>query len=72
MIDTEVRLRATVNDVIRTSRDLGTEAGWSGSGRPAPMRVTHHVGKLGSPGFEVTLVRITEPDPDGTGQTQAL
>ncbi len=33
-------------------------------------QIAHHVGKLGSLGFEVTLCRIPEPDPDGTGQTQ--
>jgi transposase len=39
--------------------------------RDLRRQVAHHVGKLGSLGFEVTLCRIPEPDPDGTGQTQA-
>ena len=30
-----------------------------------------HIGKLGSLGFEVTLCRIPEPEPDGTGDNQA-
>jgi transposase len=34
-------------------------------------QVARPVGKLGSPGFEVTLCRIPEPGPDGPGQTQA-
>jgi transposase len=39
--------------------------------RDVRRQVARHVGKLGSLGFEVTLCRIPEPDPDGTGQTQA-
>ena len=39
--------------------------------RDLRRQVAHHVGKLGSLGFEVTLCRIPEPDPDGPGQTQA-
>ena len=38
--------------------------------RDVRRQVAHHVGKLGSLGFEVTLCRIPEPDPDGTSQTQ--
>ena len=34
-------------------------------------QVRHHVGKLGALGFDVTLCRITEPDPGGTGNSQA-
>jgi len=34
-------------------------------------QIARHVGKLGALGFEVTLCRIPEPDPDPTGQTQA-
>jgi transposase len=37
--------------------------------RDVRRQVAHHVGKLGSLGFEVTLCRI--PEPDGTGPTQA-
>ena len=41
--------------------------------RQASIRrqIAHHVGKLGALGFEVTLCRIPEPDPDPAGQTQA-
>jgi transposase len=39
--------------------------------RDIRRQIAHHVGKLGSLGFEVTLCRIPEPDPDGTGKTQA-
>jgi transposase len=34
-------------------------------------QIAHHVGKLGALGFEVTLCRLPEPEPDGTGDTQA-
>ena len=39
--------------------------------RDTRRQVAHHVGKLGSLGFEVTLCRIPEPDPDGTAPTQS-
>ena len=39
--------------------------------RDIRRQIAHHVGKLGSLGFEVTLGRIPGPDPDGTAQTQA-
>ena len=39
--------------------------------RDVRRQISHHVGKLGALGFEVTLCRIPEPPPDGTGQTQA-
>ena len=38
--------------------------------RDIRRQIAHHVGKLGGLGFEVTLCRIPEPQPDGTGQTQ--
>ena len=34
-------------------------------------QIAHHVGKLGALGFEVTLARIPDPEPDQPGQTQA-
>jgi transposase len=37
--------------------------------RNIARQVSHHVGKLGSLGYEVTLAR--RPEPDGTGDTQA-
>jgi len=39
--------------------------------RDVRRQIAHHVGKLGTLGFEVTLCRIPQPQPDGTGQTQA-
>ena len=39
--------------------------------RDIRRQIAHHVGKLGSLGFEVTLCRIPEPNPDATGPTQA-
>jgi hypothetical protein len=39
--------------------------------RDTRRQIAHHVGKLGSPGFEVTLCRIPEPGPDGTAPTPA-
>jgi hypothetical protein len=39
--------------------------------REVSRQISHHVGKLGALGFEVTLCRLPEPDPDETGTTQA-
>ena len=39
--------------------------------RDVRRQVAHHIGKLGALGFEVTLARIPEPDPDGTAPTQS-
>jgi transposase len=39
--------------------------------RDIRRQISHHVGKLGALGFEVTLCRRPEPDPDETGTTQA-
>jgi transposase len=41
--------------------------------RDVRRQIAHHVGKLGSLGFEVTLCRIPEPEPDpsGSGSIQA-
>ena len=36
--------------------------------RDIRRQVAHHVGKLGALGFEVTLARIPDPEPDGTTQ----
>jgi len=38
--------------------------------RDVRRQVAHHVGKLGDLGFEVTLCRIPEPDPDGPAPIQ--
>ena len=47
------------------SEDLGPD--YYDRQRDVRRQVAHHVGKLGSLGFEVTLCRIPGPDPDGTG-----
>ena len=39
--------------------------------RDTRRQIAHHVGKLGALGFEVTLCRIPEPAPDGTGPARA-
>jgi transposase len=39
--------------------------------RGTRRQIHHHVTQLESLGFEVTLARIPEPGPDGTGNTQA-
>jgi transposase len=39
--------------------------------RDVRRQIAHHVGKLGNLGFEVTLCRIPEPEPDGTGPAKA-
>jgi transposase len=39
--------------------------------RDIRRQVAHHVGKLGSLGFEVTLCRLPEPDPDGPSPAKA-
>ncbi len=40
--------------------------------RGVRRQVACHVGKLGALGFEVTLCRIPEPDPDKTGPAQTV
>jgi transposase len=39
--------------------------------REISRQISHHVGKLGALGFEVTLCRIPAPEPGGPGTTQA-
>ncbi len=39
--------------------------------RDIRRQITHHVGKLGALGFDVTLCRRPEPDPDATRTTTA-
>ena len=51
------------------NQDLGPD--YHERRRDVRGQVAHHVGKLGSLGFEVTLCRIPEPAPDGSGPAQA-
>jgi transposase len=39
--------------------------------RDVRRQIAHHVGKLGALGFEVTLCRLPDSEPAGTGTTQA-
>ena len=39
--------------------------------RDIRRQIAHHIGKLGALGFEVTLARIPEPEPDGPPNNQA-
>ena len=48
-------------------QDLGAD--YYEQERNTARQVSHHVGKLGALGYEVTLCR--RPEPDGTGDTQA-
>jgi hypothetical protein len=38
--------------------------------RETGRQISHHVGKLGALGFEVTLCRIPAPEPGGTTGSQ--
>ena len=49
-------------------QDLGAD--YYDRQRDIRRQIAHHAGKLGSPGFEVTLCRIPEAEPDGTGPTR--
>jgi len=71
---------ATGNTQLKVSRKLLSNPGmryedlgpdYYERQRDVRRQIAHHVGKLGSLGFEVTLCRIPAPDPDGTGHTQA-
>ena len=50
-------------------QDLGAD--YYDRQRDMRRQIAHHVGNLGSLGFEVTLCRIPQAEPDDTGPTQA-
>jgi hypothetical protein len=50
-------------------QDLGAD--YYDRQRDVRRQIAHHVGKLGSVGFEVTPCRIPEPGPDETAPTQS-
>ena len=50
-------------------QDLGAD--YYDRQRDVRRQIAHHVGKLGSLGFEVTPCRIPEPGPDETAPTQS-
>ena len=67
--NTQLKASPLLADPGMRYQDLGPD--YYERQRDVRRQVAHHVGKLGSPGFEVTLCRIPEPDPDGTGPAQA-
>jgi transposase len=68
--NTQLKASQLLADPSMRYEDLGPD--YYDRQRDVRRQVAHHVGKLGSLGFEVTLCRIPEPDPDGPGQTQAV
>jgi transposase len=68
--NTQLKASQLLADPGMRYQDLGPD--YYERQRDVRRQVAHHVGKLGALGFEVTLCRIPEPDPDGTGQTQAV
>jgi transposase len=67
--NTQLKASQLLADPGTRYQDLGPD--YYERQRGIRRQVAHHVGKLGSLGFEVTLCRIPEPDPDGTAPTQA-
>ena len=67
--NTQLKASPLLADPGMRYQDLGAD--YYERQRDVRRQIAHHVGKLGALGFEVTLCRIPEPQPDGTGQTQA-
>ena len=67
--NTQLKASQLLADPGMRYQDLGAD--YYERQRDARRQIAHHVGKLGALGFEVTLCRIPEPQPDRTGQTQA-
>ena len=67
--NTQLKASPLLADPGMRYEDLGPD--YYDRQRDTRRQVAHHVGKLGSLGFEVTLCRIPEPDPDGTDPAQA-
>ena len=67
--NTQLKASQLLADPGMRYQDLGAD--YYERQRDTRRQIAHHVGKLGALGFEVTLCRIPEPQPDGTGQTQA-
>ena len=67
--NTQLKASQLLADPGMRYQDLGPD--YYERQRDVRRQVAHHVGKLESLGFEVTLCRIPEPGPDGTGPTQA-
>ena len=56
---------------VPTQPPAATRPGYYDHQRGIRRQIAHHVGKLGSLGFEVTLCRIPEAEPDAIGPAQA-
>jgi transposase len=67
--NTQLKASQLLADPGMRYQDLGPD--YYKRQRDVRRQVAHHAGRPGSPGFEVTLCRIPEPDPDRTGHTQA-
>ncbi len=67
--NTQLKASQLLADPGMRYQDLGAD--YYERQRDVRHQVAHHVGKLGALGFEVTLCRIPEPGPDGTGPAQA-
>jgi hypothetical protein len=67
--NTQLKASQLLADPGMRYEDLGAD--YYERQRDVRRQVAHHVGKLGSLGFEVTLCRIPEPDPDGTAPPQS-
>ena len=65
--NTQLKASPLLADPGMRYQDLGPD--YYERRRDVRRQVARHIGKLGSPGFEVTLCRI--PEPGGTGPTQA-
>ncbi len=67
--NTQLKASQLLADPGMRYQDLGAD--YYERQRDIRRQISHHVGKLGALGFEVTLCRRPEPDPDETGTTQA-
>jgi transposase len=67
--NTQLKASQLLADPGMRYQDLGPD--YYDRQRDVRRQVAHHVGKLGSLGFEVTLCRLPAPGPDGTGPAQA-
>ena len=67
--NTQLKVSQPLADPGMRYADLGPD--YYERQRDTRRQIARHVGKLGALGFEVTLCRIPEPDPDGTDLAQA-
>jgi transposase len=66
--NTQLKASQLLADPGMRHEDLGAD--YYERQRDIRRQISHHVGKLGALGFEVTLCRRPEPDPDEIGTTQ--